>query len=136
VDEAVKSAPDVAVLGFGKDDSRQDCLEAVAGLRREMPDCPVAAFFDFHGRDVELGVKFLELGAAGFISRRCSGAQFVTALRWLYYGGALIPRAMLDDVASALAERRLEVQRTIRLEEPTPEPAVRPNSPPPEGETD
>ncbi|OGQ82035.1 MAG: DNA-binding response regulator [Deltaproteobacteria bacterium RIFCSPLOWO2_12_FULL_60_19] len=98
-------------------------LEALKDLRRDHPKLPVL-ILSIHPED-QLGVRAIQAGAAGYVTKDSAPEQLVNAIRKVCGGGKYITPALAERLAAhiaadsamplheALSDREFEVLRSI-----------------------
>ena len=98
-------------------------LEALKDLRREHPKLPVL-ILSIHPED-QLGVRAIQGGAAGYVTKDSAPEELVTAIRKVCSGGKYVSPALAERLAAhiaadspgslhaALSDREFEVLRSI-----------------------
>ena len=102
VAEAERSGADVVILSVGTSvytGVRESCQ-----IRERVPRCRVIALAD--SEDQRLLAENLGCGASGYLTKDCSLAELVVAVRAVARGETLVPPTMLGPLLSDLIERR------------------------------
>ncbi|MGH2755203.1 MAG: response regulator [Actinomycetota bacterium] len=92
VDQARRSKADVVLMTSDAGDDSQ--LDVVAALRKARPDCRIVALLDDED-DLSNVALLIRQGAVGFVSRRCSSKELVSAIEMAHSGGAVLPAPVL-----------------------------------------
>jgi DNA-binding NarL/FixJ family response regulator len=107
------SRPDVAMITAGWE--RHDALETTRAIVRSVPSCKVVVLGE--EEDLELITNCFGAGASGWLSRKCSTAQFLGAIYTAYNDGVVLSRHLLVPLLARIAEKHMEPQDMIYLDE-------------------
>lgn len=99
VERVLTLAPDVVLMDVRM--PGMDGVDAVAVLRRQVPDCRVVMLTTFD--DEEYVVQALRAGAAGYLLKDLPAAELAEAVRLAHAGVTQLDRAAARHVAAALS---------------------------------
>jgi DNA-binding NarL/FixJ family response regulator len=99
IERTLTLAPDVVLMDVRMPE--MDGVDAVAVLRRQVPDCRVVMLTTFD--DEEYVVQALRAGAAGYLLKDLPAAELAEAVRLAHAGVTQLDRAAARHVTAALA---------------------------------
>jgi DNA-binding NarL/FixJ family response regulator len=113
VDLVAQSRPDVALITAGWE--RHDALETTRDIIRSVPTCKIVVLGE--EEDLELITNCFGAGASGWLSRKCSTAEFLGAIYTAYNEGVVLPRRLLAPMLARVAEKHMGPTDMIYLDE-------------------
>jgi len=100
--EAQRARPDVAIVATRLTDG--DGIKVIRFIKSRVPDCRTVIVAD--GRDDEVLLKAIEVGASGYITKSFALSELMTTARAVHRGETVVPYTMLGGLLERLMRRR------------------------------